>query len=134
MCSMDNFIASKTDFRVRCKCMIGAGSVMGLSVGGLGGRWEFLVAGAPCTQVEQCSVAQPGEVLLSEAACRIVTQNPNLQAPLLEAEPADAVSDPLAEFGIVQFYRVLGMATAAPRPAALPEVMSTSRLRPGPVY
>ena len=47
---MDNFIASKTDFRVRCKCMIGAGSVMGLSVGGLGGRWEFLVAGAPCTQ------------------------------------------------------------------------------------
>ena len=124
--SMDNFIASKTDFRVRCKCMIGAGSVMGLSVGGLGGRWEFLVAGAPCTQVEQCSVAQPGEVLLSEAACRIVTQNPNLQAPLLEAEPADAVSDPLAEFGIVQFYRVLGMATAAPRPAALPEVVDTS--------
>lgn len=48
---------------------ISAGEVQALHVGGVGGRWKFLLAGEPLAQMGQAqSLAEPGEVVLDYAA------------------------------------------------------------------
>ena len=45
---------------------LGAGQVAALHIGGIYGRWEFLIAGQPLNQCGQAEAqAQPGEVILS---------------------------------------------------------------------
>lgn len=54
---------------VRLKVGIGAGQVVGMHVGGVGTRWEYIVAGAPVEEMAAAeSMALPGEVVLSAGA------------------------------------------------------------------
>jgi class 3 adenylate cyclase len=75
---------------------IGAGDVVTSQVGGVAGRWELLVAGAPLAQVGQAeSLADPGQVILSKEAWALV-------APKADGQPVaggyarlDRVREPL---------------------------------------
>ena len=54
---------------LRLRVAVGAGSVWAAAVGGVGGRWELLVRGAPVEQLEPAlALALPGEVVLSAEA------------------------------------------------------------------
>ncbi len=54
------------DVRLTLHAGIGAGEIAGLHVGGVGGRWEFLIAGAPLAQMARAeAAAKPGEVCIS---------------------------------------------------------------------
>ncbi len=53
------------------KAGIGAGQVLACSIGGVRGRWEYLVGGDPLVQVAVAeSLAQPGQVVVSATAWR----------------------------------------------------------------
>ena len=53
--------------RLRMKVSIGTGLVLGMHTGGVGGRWEYFIAGDPMTQIlEAEKVAEPGYVVLHE--------------------------------------------------------------------
>lgn len=72
---------------------IGAGEVFALHVGGVFGRWEFLVAGTPLTQMSTAEQqANSGQVVLSPEAWALVE--------------ADCVGKPMAG-GCVQLQAVL---------------------------
>lgn len=48
---------------------LGAGEVAAVHIGGVYGRWEFVITGSPLKQVSQAeSLAQPGEVIVSPEA------------------------------------------------------------------
>jgi len=52
---------------------LGAGNVAAMHVGGVYGRWEFVITGSPLNQVSQAEAkAQPGEVVLSPEAWDLV--------------------------------------------------------------
>jgi class 3 adenylate cyclase/tetratricopeptide (TPR) repeat protein len=52
---------------------IGAGEIIGVQVGGVFGRWEFLLSGDPLAQMSAASrLARPGQVILSHAAWDLV--------------------------------------------------------------
>jgi class 3 adenylate cyclase len=52
---------------------VGAGEVMALHVGGVGGRWQLLLSGAPLLQVSQAEQrAAPGQAVLSPQAWELV--------------------------------------------------------------
>lgn len=68
----------ESEQRLRMKVSIGTGLVLGMHTGGVGGRWEYFIAGDPMTQIlEAEKVAEPGYVVLHEkvrccrAACRV---------------------------------------------------------------
>ena len=51
------------------KVGLGAGQVLECSVGGVSGRWEYLVGGDPLVQVARAEhLAQPGQIILSRQA------------------------------------------------------------------
>jgi class 3 adenylate cyclase len=59
--------------RLSLRLGVGAGEVMALHVGGVGGRWQLLLSGAPLLQVSQAEQrAAPGEVVLSPQAWELV--------------------------------------------------------------
>jgi class 3 adenylate cyclase/tetratricopeptide (TPR) repeat protein len=59
--------------RLSLRVGIGAGEVLMASVGGVRGRWEFLVAGEPITQMCHAErQAHPGEVVLSSEAWKLI--------------------------------------------------------------
>ena len=54
------------DVRLSLRLGVGAGEVMALHVGGVGGRWQLLLSGAPLLEVSQAEQrAAPGEAVLS---------------------------------------------------------------------
>ena len=61
------------DIELRIKIGIGCGEVVAMEVGGLLGRWEYVIAGAPIEQAALCeSQAAPGEILLSPEAEEVI--------------------------------------------------------------
>ena len=61
------------DIELRIKIGIGCGEVVAMEVGGLLGRWEYVIAGAPIEQAALCeSQAAPGDVLLSPEAQEVI--------------------------------------------------------------
>jgi class 3 adenylate cyclase/tetratricopeptide (TPR) repeat protein len=59
--------------RLSLRLGVGAGEVMALHVGGVGGRWQFLLSGAPLLQVSRAEQrAAPGEAVLSPQAWELV--------------------------------------------------------------
>jgi class 3 adenylate cyclase len=59
--------------RLSLRLGVGAGEVMALRVGGLGGRWRLLLSGAPLLQVSRAEQrAAPGQAVLSPQAWELV--------------------------------------------------------------
>jgi class 3 adenylate cyclase/tetratricopeptide (TPR) repeat protein len=59
--------------RLSLRLGVGAGEVMALHVGGLGGRWRLLLSGAPLLQASRAEQrAAPGEAVLSPQAWELV--------------------------------------------------------------
>src|SRR5215212_10972060 len=59
--------------RLSLRLGVGAGEVMALHVGGVGGRWQLLLSGAPLLQVSRAEQqAAPGEAVLSHQAWELV--------------------------------------------------------------
>jgi class 3 adenylate cyclase/tetratricopeptide (TPR) repeat protein len=59
--------------RLSLRLGVGAGEVMALHVGGVGGRWQLLLSGAPLLQVSHAEgEAAPGEAVLSPQAWELV--------------------------------------------------------------
>ena len=68
------------DIELRIKIGIGCGEVVAMEVGGLLGRWEYVIAGAPIEQAALCeSQAAPGDILLSPEAQEVI--HPEALAP-----------------------------------------------------
>jgi class 3 adenylate cyclase/tetratricopeptide (TPR) repeat protein len=60
---------SRGEASLSMKVGIGAGAILACHVGGILGRWEYLVGGDPVTQVAMAEhYAQPGQVILSPQA------------------------------------------------------------------
>ena len=58
-----------SDCELFIKIALGYGQATSFHVGGVGGRWEFFVAGSPLVQVTVAEhQAKPGDVILSNAA------------------------------------------------------------------
>lgn len=63
------------DVRLSHRVGIGAGEVLLKHVGGVFGRWEFLVAGAPLAQLSLAGrLAQPGQVVISPEAWKLISR------------------------------------------------------------
>ena len=61
------------DLTLSFKIAIGAGDVLTTDLGGVYGRWEFLVSGQPLAQIKQAEpYTQPGRVTFSPEAWRLV--------------------------------------------------------------
>jgi class 3 adenylate cyclase len=61
------------DLRLSLRVTIGAGEILTTDLGGVYGRWEFLISGNPLSQVRQLEAqAQPGQVILSREAWSLV--------------------------------------------------------------
>jgi class 3 adenylate cyclase len=59
--------------RLSLRLGVGAGEVLALHVGGVGGRWQLLLSGAPLLQVSGAEQrAAPGEAVLSPQAWELV--------------------------------------------------------------
>lgn len=59
--------------RLSLRIGLGAGDVAAIHVGGVYGRWEFVITGSPLNQVSQAEAeAQPGEVVLAPEAWDLV--------------------------------------------------------------
>lgn len=71
--------------RLSLKVAVGAGDVRAFHVGGVFGRWEFVIAGDPVNQVEAVnSACAPGDVGISSAALAVVEDS--LRCTPLNAE------------------------------------------------
>ena len=88
------------------KVGLGAGEVLAMNVGGKFGRWEFLVTGAPLSQMGAAErAAQRGEVMLSQEAWSLIAASSvgqvlehgaaRLEAMRLSVEPRPAPPVPL---------------------------------------
>src|SRR5207253_9358931 len=61
------------DVRLSMKLAIGVGDVLTETLGGVFGRWEFLVAGSPLSQVGAANHhASPGDIFISPEAWALV--------------------------------------------------------------
>ena len=69
--------SSVGDVRLAIKIGIGVGEVVAMEVGGLLGRWEYVVAGDPIRQAAACEAqACPGDIVLSEQTRAIMYGHP----------------------------------------------------------
>jgi predicted ATPase/class 3 adenylate cyclase len=65
------------------KIVIGVGDVLGLSVGGVLNRWQYIIAGDPLVQVAEAGhIAQRGETVLSPEARALLIEQPAPPRPL----------------------------------------------------
>lgn len=76
-CALDlqkwNGIYQKEDLTLSCHIGISAGQLSCIHVGGVDGRWEFLVAGEPLKQLESAvDAGKSGDVVLSPQAWALV--------------------------------------------------------------
>ena len=101
--------------RLSLRLGVGAGEVMALHVGGVGGRWQLLLSGAPLLQVSHAEhQAAPGEAVLSPQAWELVRHvctGEILPGGYVQLATADAsqilwgLSRPARELGnVVQAY------------------------------
>ena len=101
------------------KLTLGAGEVLTMQLGGVYGRWEFLVTGAPLIQVGLAgSQARPGDIVLSPEAWALL-QNVGVGAPLL-APPlvtSDSATTNGSQKGAV---RLIGLRHSLPASAVTP--------------
>lgn len=80
------------DVTLEIKVGIGVGEVVAMEVGGLLGRWEYVIAGEPIRQAAACEgQAAPGSVVLSEQARELIHPEP------LEPRKVQTVSFPRLE-------------------------------------
>lgn len=103
---------------LRLRVGVGAGTVRLARVGGVQGRWEFLVGGEPFAQVAHAqTAARPGEVLLSAKAWALLGP--------------DARGAPLPD-GLVRLEQLDGPGPPPepPRPAPLPDDEALRRFIP----
>ncbi len=92
------------EVRLEMKIGIGAGEVVAMQIGGLLGRWEYVVAGDPVLQATEAeSQAKPGEIVLSPVARAQVHPEPlqprklkTMATPMLEV--LDSVEKTLRRF------------------------------------
>jgi class 3 adenylate cyclase/tetratricopeptide (TPR) repeat protein len=78
---------------LRLRIAVGAGSIQAASVGGVEGRWEFLVRGGPIDQLgSTLAETRPGEVLLSSEAARLAGSSVSgpRRGAFLRADSAEA--------------------------------------------
>jgi len=67
------YTSTEVDFALSCHIGISAGTVHAIHVGGVDGRWEFLVAGDPFRQLESAvDAGKSGDVVVSREAYAIV--------------------------------------------------------------
>ena len=96
---------------------IGAGEVLVRRLGGVFGRWEFMVAGAPLAQIGRAGgLAQPGQVVLSPEAWELVKSRCS-GSPVPGAEPAAVLLEDVGE--PLPFYAQPAPALAAEAEMAL---------------
>ncbi len=104
------------DVRLTLRVAIGAGTVTAVRLGGVYGRWEFLVTGDPLVQVriaEQQS--RPGDVVLSPQAWALV--QPIASAVALEANAE--LPAPCVRLETIHTPLPLSTAVAPPLPPAI---------------
>jgi class 3 adenylate cyclase/predicted ATPase len=81
------------------KIGIGAGDVLGLSVGGERKRWQYIIAGEPLIQVAEAEhIAERGQIVLSPEARALLVEQPappRPLAPLRWSAVSDATIDAL---------------------------------------
>lgn len=66
------------------KIGLGAGEVLAMQIGGIFGRWEYLIAGDPLHQVAAAEKqAQRGDIILSPAVQSLIHPNPLPPQPLI---------------------------------------------------
>ncbi|MEW6733286.1 MAG: adenylate/guanylate cyclase domain-containing protein [Acidobacteriota bacterium] len=64
------------DITLSLKLAVGAGDLLAETLGGVFGRWEFLIAGPPLSQVGNAnSQTQPGEVVISPEAWALLREH-----------------------------------------------------------
>ncbi len=82
--------------RLSLRVGIGAGEVMAASVGGVGGRWEFLIAGAPLVQMSLAEhQAHPGDAVVAPEAWALLREHCVGHALPEGGVRLEAVTDPL---------------------------------------
>ncbi len=102
--------------RLALKVGIGAGEVLTASVGGMFGRWELLVAGAPLTQMGAAQrQAAPGQVVLSPEAWALVQDR--CQGSPLPPKQEDQQGGVLIE-SVLESLLPRRLAAASPAPGA----------------
>ncbi len=83
---------------------IGAGSVLAMQVGGVYGRWEYVIAGDPVRQAAEAELrAAPGEIVLSPEAEGLVCPHALPPRPL-QLPDWSALPDPTAVEAILRCY------------------------------
>ncbi|MGH2521715.1 MAG: AAA family ATPase, partial [Anaerolineales bacterium] len=86
------------------KIGIGAGEVVAARVGGVSGRWEYLIAGDPLRQVAQAEhQAGRGEIVLSPEAAALLPPRPIPAHPLAQPDWAQ-VQNPEAVEAVLKVY------------------------------
>jgi class 3 adenylate cyclase/tetratricopeptide (TPR) repeat protein len=80
------------DVQLSLKLTVGAGDLLTMYLGGVYGRWEFLVTGPPLIQVGAAGhLAQPGEILLAPEAWVLLQETgPGMVASLVTPTEADS--------------------------------------------
>jgi len=88
--AMDEFAALQTSagpVALGMKIGLGAGEILATQVGGIRGRWEYVIAGDPLRQIAQAEhQARRGEIVLSPEAQAIMAPHPVALRPLPQPE------------------------------------------------
>lgn len=108
--------------RLALRVGVGAGDVVAIHLGGVYGRWEFMIAGAPLVQMGAAAQqAQPGEVVLAPEAWALVQAN-SIGAPLWNGRTtAEAVQQSVGTAWTPDgFVRVEGLRSRLPVPSIFP--------------
>jgi len=93
------------------KSGIGAGEILAAHVGGVRGRWEYVIAGDPLRQMAQAEhQARRGETVLSPEAEAVIAPHPVAPRPLPKPDWTQ-IQDPAAVEAVLRAY-VPGVVTA----------------------
>ena len=86
------------------KIGIGAGEILAAEVGGVFGRWEYVIAGDPLRQIAQAEHrAGRGEIVLSPEAKSIIVPHPVAPRPWLQPDWA-RIQNPAAVEAVMRAY------------------------------
>jgi len=105
--AMDEFATLETSagpVALGMKIGIGAGEILAVQVGGVRGRWEYVIAGDPMRQMAQAEYqAGQGEIVLSPEARAIIALSPVAPRPLPRPDWS-RVRDPAAVETVLRAY------------------------------
>jgi len=119
---MDHFEVGR-EAEIRFYAGIGAGPVTLLDVGGVDGRWRFLVAGAPLEQIAQATQeCSAGEVVLSPEAYALLADSAGGTPRALGTFKLTSLSDQEAEQSLLEPVE-LEVDTARVRPYLIESVL-----------